>query len=145
MIKSRIFIIRLHILVGLISLSDYYFYKGLTSLNLCGTYCHKSGTRPPSCIMPQQLTIYLPHFHFATVVKWFKRWALSYTNSINLSGQLLRSDCFFQSNQFSAQFSAPCKLRAKSVKWHQLKICILCFCKMTEKKIWKWKVLESAN
>ena len=29
---------------------------------LSGTYCHKTGTRPPSCITPQEPTIYVTSF-----------------------------------------------------------------------------------
>ena len=30
----------------------------LLALYLSGTYCHKNGTRPPSCVTPRQTTIY---------------------------------------------------------------------------------------
>ena len=33
-------------------------YFNLQALYLSGTYCHKSGTRPPSCQTPRQSTIY---------------------------------------------------------------------------------------
>ena len=32
--------------------------RDLLALYLSGTYCHKSGTRPPSSVTPWQLTIY---------------------------------------------------------------------------------------
>ena len=44
----------------------------LQALNLSGTYCHRTGTRPLSCNMPQQLTINttspLPDFGLATAL-----------------------------------------------------------------------------
>ena len=35
------------------------FIKYLQALNFCGTYHHKTGTRPPSCGKTQQPIIYL--------------------------------------------------------------------------------------
>ena len=32
--------------------------RDLLALYLSWTYCHKNGTRPPSCVTPRQLTIY---------------------------------------------------------------------------------------
>ena len=34
----------------------------LQALYLSGTFCHKTGTRPPSCTMPQERTIYVTSF-----------------------------------------------------------------------------------
>ena len=34
------------------------------SLNLSGTYCHKTSNRPPSCITTQRPTIYITTFTF---------------------------------------------------------------------------------
>ena len=31
----------------------------LQALNLSGTYCHKTGTRPPNCNTPRELTIFI--------------------------------------------------------------------------------------
>ena len=31
--------------------------KDLLALYLSGTYCHRTGTIPPSCVTPRQLTI----------------------------------------------------------------------------------------
>ena len=33
--------------------------RNLLAFYLSGTYCHKTGTRPPSCVAPQQWTIYV--------------------------------------------------------------------------------------
>ena len=42
----------------------------LLPLYLSGTYCHKTGTRPPSCQVPLQLTIYVTRFPYETFLSF---------------------------------------------------------------------------
>ena len=37
--------------------------RDLQTLYLSGTYCHKTSNRPPSCVTPQQPTIYTSNFN----------------------------------------------------------------------------------
>ena len=69
----------------------------LQALYLSGTYCHRTGTRPPSCAKPRQLTIYstthqlfLKQKHFKSVLdvdlaicSWIRAVAVCFSNSRN--------------------------------------------------------------
>ena len=50
----------MHLVVALLSTEGSLVnQRDLLALYLSGNYCHKIGTRPPSCVIPPQPTLYL--------------------------------------------------------------------------------------
>ena len=71
--------------------------RDLLALYLSGTYCHKTGTRPPSCATPPQPTIYLIMFvnlnlnfilHFLNLAQDIDSCHLSNKSAVSFSNEV---------------------------------------------------------